>query len=226
MTFDKEFKEAISHLASEEKDKLILRLLKKDLNLANRLYFELVDSKDVDERRLDLEKRIKKRVEDFSQYYSSPGYLMMDMRDISGEITAHVKITKDKFGEVSLNLAMLNEVLRLQNSRIIEATPGKARKLCTYIIARAFKILVLSNKLHEDLMLDINDEIEKLGQLISENDYLMKTAIKNGFDVNWLIKLDIPENIEEIHKDIKRQGYLTGRTYLRIPNYTKKTDTY
>ena len=40
MTFDKDFKEAISHLPSSEKDKLILRLLKKDLVLANRLYFE------------------------------------------------------------------------------------------------------------------------------------------------------------------------------------------
>ncbi len=219
MTFDKKFKEAISHLPSKEKDKLILRLLKKDLNLANRLYFDLVDTRTIDDRRLYLENRIKNRIERFSQHYSSPGYLMMDMREISGEITEHVKIAKDKFGEVSLNLLMLNEVLTIHNKRILEATQGKARKCCTYIIARAFKILILISKLHEDLLLDFNDELERLGQLISENSYLMKTAMQNGFDVNWLLRIDIPENIEEIHKDIRSKGYLIGRTYLRMPSY-------
>ena len=42
--FDKEFKTAIENLPSTEKDKLIFRLLKKDLDLVNRLYFELVDT--------------------------------------------------------------------------------------------------------------------------------------------------------------------------------------
>lgn len=51
MKFDKKFKEAISHLESQEKDKLIFRLLKHDLNLANRLYFELLSTKTVDEKR-------------------------------------------------------------------------------------------------------------------------------------------------------------------------------
>mgnify|MGYP001791296053 CR=1 FL=1 len=222
MIFNKEFKEAISNLPSKEKDKLILRLLKKDLNLANRLSFELLDTRTADDRRLDIEKKIKNRIERFSQHYSTPGYLMMDMRDISGEITEHVKITKDKFGEVSLNLLMLNETLVIHNKRILEATQGKARKLCTYVIARAFKILILISKLHEDMLLEFNPELEKLGELISENDYLMRTAIQNGFDVNWLLQTNFPKNIEEIHKDIRSQGYLTSQIYLRAPNYTPK----
>ena len=40
--FDKEFKTAIHNLSDVEKDKLILRLLRKDLDLANRLYFVLL----------------------------------------------------------------------------------------------------------------------------------------------------------------------------------------
>ena len=43
MKFSPEFKAAISDLPSAEKDKLIFRLLKKDENLANRIYFELLD---------------------------------------------------------------------------------------------------------------------------------------------------------------------------------------
>lgn len=223
MKFTKEFKEAISHMSSKEKDKLILRLLKKDLALANRLTFELVDTRNVDERRTDVENRIINRIIGFSKHQSSPGYLMMDLRDISGAITEHVKITKDKYGEVSLNLLMLNDTLTIHNKNIVLATRGKARKLCTYVIARAFKILILISKLHEDMLLDFNNDLEKLGGLLSENDYLIKTAIQNGFDINWLLHSDIPEDIEEIHKSIRRQGYLKGTVYLRAPNYTKST---
>lgn len=42
--YSKEFKEAISRLPSTEKDKLIFRLLKHDMALENRLYFELVNT--------------------------------------------------------------------------------------------------------------------------------------------------------------------------------------
>ena len=49
--FHKEFKEALSRLPSKEKDKLILRLLKKDLVLANRLLFELLSTNTVEEER-------------------------------------------------------------------------------------------------------------------------------------------------------------------------------
>jgi hypothetical protein len=63
MTFDKDFKIAISNLPSKEKDKLLLRLLKKDLTLASRLYFELVNTDSVDERRDELEKHVIKKAQ-------------------------------------------------------------------------------------------------------------------------------------------------------------------
>ena len=208
MQFEKEFKTAISHLPSKEKDRLILRLLKKDLVLANRLYFELVSANTVDENREKLEQQIIKRVELISERFYSVGYLMMDIRYLSGDITEHVKITKDKFGDASLNLLLLNETLRLNNSNINQLTPGKSHKLCLYIIAKAFKILILINVLHEDFRVEFNEQLITLGKLISESNYLMQTAINNGFDVNWLLSTEIPENIKEIHKEIKSQGFL------------------
>jgi hypothetical protein len=222
MKFDKEFKEAISHLPSKEKDKLILRLLKKDLNLANRLYFELLDDRSVNDRRSEMEEKIIVSVKESFNHFYSPGYLMMDLRDISGEITNHVRTTKDKYGEVSLNLLMLNEALIRHDQNILSSTHGKARKLCLYIIARAFKILVLISKLNDDLLIDFRDNLELLGQLISKNDFLMKTAIQNGFNVNWLVKVDIPDRIEDIHKDIRSQGYLTRKAYLNTPSYSER----
>jgi hypothetical protein len=41
---DIDFKKALQELPEKEKDKLILRLLRRDLDLAEKLYFELVDT--------------------------------------------------------------------------------------------------------------------------------------------------------------------------------------
>jgi len=130
MKFEQDFKNAISQLPSVEKDKLILRLLKYDLTLANRLQFVLLSKKNVAERRAEMEIIVKSNVEKMTNYFHSPGYLMMDMRYLSGEITTHVKTTKDKFGEISLNLLMLNEVLRLNNKNIDKSKAVKSYNFC------------------------------------------------------------------------------------------------
>jgi len=222
MNFTKEFKNAISHLPSVEKDKLILKLLKKDLTLAKRLNFEIVDTRSENDRREEIDRNIKDKIKSFSAYTFNPGHFMMELRYLSGDITEHVKITKDKYGEVSLNLLLLNTALSLYNDKLLLETRGGTRKFCIYVIARSFKILILIKKMHQDLWIEFYEEIEKLGELISDNNHLMLIAIQNGFDVNWLINTEIPENIIEIHRDIRNQGYLGSRTYLRQESYANK----
>ena len=107
--FTNEFKEAISHLPAKEKDKLLIRLLKKDLKLTKRLTFELLNLGTVDERRLLVEKNIISNVAQMTKNFYSIGYLNLDVRDLSGYITEHVGTTKDKYGNVSLNLLLLKE---------------------------------------------------------------------------------------------------------------------
>ncbi len=208
MKFDKDFKLAISNLPPKEKDKLLFRLLKKDLTLVNRLYFELVNTDSVDERRDNLEKRIMKKVQQITDCYYSPGILMMDMRELSGEINEHVNITKDKYGDVSTNLLLLNEILKLNHSNIDEASPNKIYKLNIYIIAKVFKILILINSLHKDFHMEFKNSLTILGNEISKSNNLMNAAIQNGLDVNWLLFGNIPDNIKEIHKDLREQGFL------------------
>ena len=208
MTFDPEFKKALQLLPDSEKDKLILRLLKRDLNLANKLRFELVDTESVQDKREQLKNRIIRRIQLATDRYYSVGYLLMDIRDISGEINQHVAITKDKFGEISLNCLMLKQMLELNNERIGTEKYGKAYTLCIYIIARIFKILMLIQKQHEDLHLEFNDDLATLGKLIGNNHHLMKTAILNGLDVNWLIEFNIPNNIADIYKTLRENGLL------------------
>lgn len=209
MTFPKEFKEAISLLPSKEKDKLIFRLLKKDLVLANRLMFELVSDQSIDERREEVKRSVLYNARKTRDTFYSVGYLNMDVRYMSGDISEHVRITKDKFGEISLNLIMINEVLSLNKENLAGVRFNtKARRFYTAVVARAFKILVLISKLHEDLWLEFEEDLQRFGELIGENEHLMKTAIHIGFDVNWLLNMAIPENIVEIRKDLRQKGYL------------------
>jgi hypothetical protein len=206
---DKEFKKALSHLPNAEKDKLILRLLKKDESLAKRLFFELSDDYSVEERRNKLERYIVDTMEKMANRFYVIGYLSMDVRYLSGTINEHVKITKDKYGDASLNLVLLIETLK-QNKDNLKNSKAKIKLTRFYsaIISRIFKVLLLINKMDEDLRFDFNENLEDLGGLIGDNHKLMKLCINVGLDVNWLIDGEIPSDIVSIHKELKANGFL------------------
>jgi len=208
MQLPKELKNAISALPATEKDKLIFRLLKKDPTLANRLLFELVSNHTVEEEREKIKDNIKKKVAVFNEYWYSPGTFMMDIRYLTGEINEHVAVTKDKYGEAWLNLFMLNQMLAMHNERIISTDYDRAEKLCIYIIAKTFKVLIAIHKLHEDYFIDFSDRLKLLGNQINSNTYLTKTALKHGLDIKWLTDGQIPHDIEQIHKDIRAKRLL------------------
>ena len=201
MKFDAEFKEAISHLPEKEKDKLIFRLLKKDPNLANRLHFELVNTDSIEDFREKLETRIVFLVEQMNTQFYSIGYLYADVRFASGEINEHVQITKDKYGNASLNLLLINKVLNGFGTSIEKVSWAEVRTFSDSIIARAFKIILLINKMDEDYHFEFSYGLKELGSHLSKSDYLMKSAINNGFDVNWLLSGEIPEDIQSIYKE-------------------------
>lgn len=208
MKFSTEFKEAVLQLSEKEKDKLLIRLLKKDHNLVNRLFFELLDDKNVDDHRAIMEEHVQTRAQEITSYAKSLNHLKVLTSFVSGDIAEHVRITKDKFGEVSLNLLMLNTVLASSNQLFQKTNPVHARKFCVYVIARIFRCLVLIKKMHEDVALDFEPLLEDLAHLMSEKPLLMKTAINHGLDLNWLNAENIPEDIAEIQKEVKRMGFL------------------
>lgn len=208
MKFDDDFKKAVKAMPEAEKDKLLLRLLKQNVPLAKRLYFELVEETSVDGKRDEMEARVVTMVERTVSTYHSPGYLMMDLRYLSGDISEHVRITKDKYGEVCLNLRMLALALSGNASRLNSASYGSSEKLCVYVVAKVFNQLVLMQKLHPDLHYDFKKDMEAIGELMGANDHMMRTAMHHGLDVNWLISGDVPDNIAEMQRDLRQRGYL------------------
>ncbi len=205
---DIEFKKALQELPEKEKDKLIFRLLRRDMDLAEKLHFELVDTDSIEDKRRNMETVVSNDIKRFSENFHSLDYIAIEMRRISGKISHHVKITKDKFGEISLNLQMLNEVIEQNAFSLTHSKPQKSTKFYNYVIVRAFKILLLINLLHEDFLLDFKDDLKKLGANISSNKMLLKTANFNSLEINWLLEAEIPENIAQIHKEIKAAGFL------------------
>lgn len=208
MKFDSEFKKAVSELPTQEKDKLLFRLLKRDKILADRLYFQLLSGDSVQSRRAIVEKKIKKDLSKISGSTYSHTYLLREMKSLSAAITEHVKVTKDKYGEASLNLLMLNEALRKKGNTTRKVKQLEVYKLGIYVISRAFKILMLIKALHEDFLVEFEDDLKELSELIGDNPSLMHIAMHNGLDVNWLYRAEIPDDIVAIHKNLRAMGFL------------------
>ncbi len=207
MEFSKEFKQALSEFSSKEKDKLIFRLLKKDKLLSKKLYFELIEEETTDDKRNTMESYLKERITDLSKHIGNPKYFLVIVRKLSGEITEHVKVTTDKFGDVFLNLFLVNTILE-HNDKLSRQRFDAVYKLYIYLINKIIKALIQIQKLDEDYWLEFDEILTDIDFQLHENLYLEKLCINNGLDFNWLKCENIPDHFELIVKDIRSQGFL------------------
>lgn len=187
-----DLKKAISGLSHKEKDKLLFRLIAKEPILAEQLVFKLLEEGiSAKDRRADLAKEIAQYLIDYQKYYYSPGYLLLDLRTISGKITLHVKTTKDKYGEVALNFLMLNKALELFGKKINLVRPNRSRTLNKYVVNRAIKLLGLLRKIHEDYRLDFSDSMIALGTHIQSIDAMKRMADDFNLDMELLLSGEV-----------------------------------
>ena len=215
---DKDFKNAISQLSSVEKDKLIFRLLRKYPDVVDKLQFELVSKDSKEDRREEAKKQIKNYIEMTIARikYSTPGILMMDMRDASGIVNKHMKTTDDKYGEIYLHIFIMKEYLKMYNNHFIDSSAQQTNNFNLYCISKILKIMVLLKKMHEDVQFDFAEDIKEIGNLFNCNPNLRELATKKGFYINWLTEYKIPENITEIEKKIKQTEQIKGSKFLYI----------
>ncbi|MDQ0478204.1 deoxyuridine 5'-triphosphate nucleotidohydrolase [Chryseobacterium sp. MDT2-18] len=202
MEYSKEFKEAISNFTSQEKDKLIIRLLKKDRILSHRLYFELIDPETADDKRNQMESLIKNEVSVAVKKFGRTKYFLPAIRKVSAKITEHVKITTDKFGEVSLTLLLVSETLKHAPKT------GDHYKLYIYLLNKIFRSFVLTKKLDPDYYLDLGEIFEEVHQQIVKNKSLEDLTLHNGLFLSWFDPENIPDHIDLILKGIKAEGLL------------------
>ncbi|TXK51866.1 hypothetical protein FVR03_02730 [Pontibacter qinzhouensis] len=175
-----ELKQAISSLSHSEKDKLLYRLLKLNPDLVERLQFELVEQGDsLMQRREELTSRINDMLA-YEPY--SPGYLMMDLRSLNGEITRHVKHTKDKEGEIQLTLYMLRQCLELHGAFIVTHL-YRADTLQNYLIKRMEAVLQKLRKMHEDLYVEYEADVTYILKQLHEK--IAPKLAKKSLPEHW-----------------------------------------
>lgn len=155
----KELEKAIQGLPAKEKDKMLLRLIGKNDLLVQQLQYQLLEDESfLEERRAAVKKSI---LSVSKMYHDTPGWMMQDMRNLNAQITTHVKVTKDKYGEVELTLYLLNTFFENQ-FKLLEKYNSKSDTLALYVAKRTEFVLKKLPKLHEDYYIEFEREVNKL----------------------------------------------------------------
>ncbi len=208
MKFNEDFKVALSQLPSVEKDRLLWRLIKRDVLLARRLEFELLAPYAAIDKRNELAELIRTEIAYFAERGWRVSEILTQCRGFSGDITRHVYITKDKVGEIYLNFVLLQEAFGLLNNPMFKYSWRNAQKYVVYMTNKLYRTCILIEKLHVDYHIELEDDAHKLGEIITANDNLMQYMKSVKFDVNWLLRFDFPEELDKHYKEIKQMGLL------------------
>jgi hypothetical protein len=162
-----DLKNALLRLPAKDKDKLLLRLIAKSDLLVKQLEFDLLEDKSTtDSRAAKIRVQIEQRLQNSSGSSQTPGYLLMDYRYINPIITEHVKVTKDKYGEVTLPIYLLSNGLRINKDILAKFSRNRFDTLAPYIVKRVQQVLVKIPKLHEDYYFEIRRDLNELLDLI------------------------------------------------------------
>ena len=154
--------EVLRMLTEAQKDKLLLKLFRKDPLLVEKLAYEFFEDKsDLKKRIQDIKNIINRNIAPNNVYWDTPGELMMTMRSMNAYITEHVKVTKDKLGEVELTLTLLNTAFERFGTMLNEKRQ-RSETFSAYVIKRTQNIINVALKLHPDNDLDFQDDLNRL----------------------------------------------------------------
>lgn len=179
-----ELKKAIQCLSDKEKNKLLMRLIPSNDVLVDQLIFELLEhSETTEERRQEVSGTILLHADKYTARYYSPLTLLRVMRKMSSVLTRHVRVTKDKIGEIELNIQMLSAFLIPNRNNLKSESIFEMGKLSKYAITRLLKIQKLLDKVHDDYRLEYEDQINELHKMIKSINAFKEEAANQGYDV-------------------------------------------
>lgn len=166
---DPELKEAVLQLPPKEKDKLLVRLISKDKMLIKQLHYQLLeDEYDLADRITALRERLnnlfspaRSGIQNIAMY-SNYKSLTALLRQASGMINEHEKITKDKYSEVEFRLLILGLAFEHHPILFQKSYVSISDKLHRYVAARIKSTFNKYDKLHEDLQFDLKELYDKV----------------------------------------------------------------
>lgn len=180
---DPELKKAVLNLPLKEKDKLLLRLISKDKMLIKQLHFQLLeDESDLEQRIENLRKQLQKLFDiGESQVYNTPSMsnfvgLSKLVKQASGMVNEHEKITKDKLSEVEFRIYILERAIMMYPSLFGSSYQSAAHKLQKYIAGRIKHAVAKYEKIHEDHQFDFRDNFQQI--IDTANSTALKDYVK------------------------------------------------
>lgn len=157
--------QAILQMPTKEKDKLLLRLIAKDYKLQTKLEFELLEGQaEMISRRNEILGQIANPFSG-SDIGDTPGWVMMSMRDVSGTIREHIRVTKDKFGEVLLTVELLHEVIKRKKDLLFKMQ-NRTDTFAPYYAKKVADILKKAEKLHPDYHLEFRENLNEVLEFV------------------------------------------------------------
>ncbi len=190
-----ELKVAIQSLPIKDKDRLLMRLIPKAKHLVEQLEFKLLEhGETTEERRGEVDLEVTRLLDHYSGNSFHSKYVTKILREISGKINHHVTITRDKYGEVELNLKMLTRCLEFVNLQSGNLGRMVDEKFYQYFIKRLIKIMKILGGLHEDYHIDFSEQIEELYAHFVNNDAMSYFADKLLFPYSELEGGNIPQH--------------------------------
>jgi len=184
-----ELKTAIIEMPEKEKDKLLIRLVSKEPLLMSKLKHQLLeDEVDMEQQRDKIMQQMADTFsrEGFATWNHTPGLVMMVMRDFSGDITNHVKITKDKYGEIMLLTRLVNMPFREQLDILVEKQ-SRAGKFAAYACRKAQIVLHKLKKFNRDYYLDFEKEVNEMLKHLQYYPPSEKLMGEHGLPKHWEI---------------------------------------
>ncbi|AMM50592.1 hypothetical protein TH61_04545 [Rufibacter sp. DG15C] len=178
---DKTLRKAVVELPASRKDKLLLQLLTANPVLQEQLAYELLEGEDaLDTRRQILQAHLQTHTQGF--YYNATE-LLICLRQVCPLLAHHVKITNDVEGEIRLLLQLLQETLTHQKEHL-HTLSGSNEALGQFLAKRLEEALQKLAKLHEDLYVEFEDEVNAVLPLVhaSAAGY---AARKLGLPIKW-----------------------------------------
>ncbi|MGB3780786.1 MAG: hypothetical protein WA960_20655 [Tunicatimonas sp.] len=182
-----ELKKAIRAMPELEKDKLLLRLVAKDGMLVRKLQHQLLeDEVDAEQQRDALAEQVTTYFtsEGFSGWNYTPGLVMMELRNFSGAITRHVKVTRDKYGEVRLLLLLVNLPFRHQRA-LLDRKAKRADKFAVYVVKKAQTALNKLEKLDQDYYIEFEKDVNEMLGYLHNYSPTAPLAADHGLPQQW-----------------------------------------
>lgn len=156
-----DLKQAVLSLTPKEKDKLLVRLISKDKMLIKQLHFQLLEDES------DLADRIDNLRDALTQLFKTTKVgNFMDLnrlvKQASGMVNEHEKVTKDKISELEFRILILKEATSRHVDLFSNSYFSSSEKLRKYIAGRIKHALGKYTKLHEDLQFEYRDQLQEL----------------------------------------------------------------